>query len=131
MEKSALGSVPEKLSKIEAGKCTEMSGLLPEHMGFSLGTTMDDGQKTGKHKGCTIANMMEWLWCFGIYMAVITRKQPECIPDLLGYQNLIIKAHMQFEGDTWMGYNKCFRQNAATEAPTTWTRHSLELGLLQ
>ena len=55
-------------------------------------------------------------------MAVIVRKQPECIPDLPGYQNLIIKAHLQFEGDSWMGYNRCFGQNAATGSSTIWAR---------
>lgn len=59
---------------------------------------------------------------FGIHMAMISRKQAERIPDLLGYQNLLMQAHMQFEGDSWMEYDRFFRQNTATGSSTTWVR---------
>ena len=41
-------------------------------------------------------------------MAVIAKSQPDRIPDLLGYQSLIIKAHLEYAGDGWIGYDKDF-----------------------
>ena len=46
-------------------------------------------------------------------MAVLTQKHPERIPDLLGYQQLIIEASLEYEGDNWLGYDRQFRLTAA------------------
>ena len=51
---------------------------------------------------------------------MISRKQPERIPDLLAYEKLIIEAHMEYSGDAWLGYDQRFRQCAATDATNNW-----------
>lgn len=67
--------------------------------------------------------MVEWLQCFSIYMAVIARKQPEHIPNLLGYQNLIIDwASHAVRGWQLDRIQQMLQTNAATGAPTTWAR---------
>ena len=53
-------------------------------------------------------------------MAVISRKQPSRNPDLLAYENLIIKTHMEYLGDAWLGYDRRFRQCAATDHNKNW-----------
>ena len=53
-------------------------------------------------------------------MAVISRKQPGRIPDLLAYETLIIEAHMEYSGDAWLGYDIRFRQCAATDTTKNW-----------
>ena len=47
-------------------------------------------------------------------MAVICQKQPVPIQDLLVYQALIIEASLEYQGDSWMGYDQWFRQKAAS-----------------
>ena len=42
---------------------------------------------------------------------VLTRKYPEQIPDLSGYQSLIIEAHLEYESDNWLAYDRQFRLN--------------------
>ena len=54
-----------------------------------------------------------------IYIAIISRKQPARVIDLLGYQNLIIQAYQEYRGDCWLGYDHGFRQQAAA-TPTRW-----------
>ena len=53
-------------------------------------------------------------------MAVLTQKYPEQIPDLLGYQFLIIEAHQEYEGDNWLAYDRRFRLSAAANHNTVW-----------
>ena len=55
-------------------------------------------------------------------MAVIALKYPERLPNLLGYQVLIVAARMEHEGDGWLGYDHRFRQVAAAVLSTTRAR---------
>ena len=66
-----------------------------------------------------VSDIVEWLQCFGIYIAIISRKQPARVIDLLGYQNLIIQAYQEYRGDCWLEYDRGFRQQAAA-TPTRW-----------
>ncbi len=63
-------------------------------------------------------------------MAVVTSKQPERIPDLLGYQALILEARMEYDGDGWLGYDRRFRQRAAADTTTVWARIDPPFGIL-
>ena len=51
-----------------------------------------------------VSTILEWIQCFGIYMAVLMQKHPEHIPDLSGYQHLIITASLEYDSDNWLGY---------------------------
>ena len=55
-------------------------------------------------------------------MAVVVEKHPEKIQDLLGYQTLIVEARREYDSDTWLGYDRRFRQNAAASPGTVWAR---------
>ena len=58
----------------------------------------------------------------------MSQKQPKRVPDLLGYQSLIIDAYQEFKGDYWMGYDRCFRQRAAAVAQVDkWTNIDITL----
>ena len=41
-------------------------------------------------------------------MTVIAFKNPGKLPDLLGYQVLIVEARMEHKGDGWLGYDHRF-----------------------
>ena len=57
---------------------------------------------------------------FSIYIAIIARKHPDRVPDLLGYQSLIIDSSIQYEGDSWIGYDRRFRLSAAANSTKIW-----------
>lgn len=116
--------VPSKLvQRIEEGEFIELSDLLPERLAFG---TVDESAK-GKTKKKIIPTILEWVQCFSLYTAIVSRKQPERVPDLLGYQSLIIDAHREFKGDYWMGYDRCFRQRAAATHIDKWADVDLTL----
>ena len=93
--------VPSKLvKKIEAGDFIDMAELRPEGLGM-----MEDSAPGRSTKGKTkmISNILEWIRCFSLYVAILSRSAPHRIPHLLSYQALIIEAQMEYPGDHWLG----------------------------
>ena len=112
--------VPSKLvKKIEAGDFIDMVELRPEGLG-----TMEDSAPGRSTKGKTkmISNILEWIRCFSLYVAILSRSAPHRVPDLLSYQALIIEAQMEYPGDHWLGYDRRFRQRAAVTKTTKWSK---------
>ena len=124
---AGLPPVPKKLvSRIQAGEFIDMSELLPDRLSatsppFAKG---DSSEAKGQAKPSRrqVANVLEWLQCYSIYVAVVTEKKPDKIKDLLGYQALIIQAKMENEGDAWLGYDRRFRQIAASKPELIWAQ---------
>ena len=67
----------------------------------------------GPHNTLSCVLILEWIQGFGMYMAVLSRKQLERIPDLLAYQSIIIEGYLKFEGDGWDDH--CLWQKAVAE----------------
>ena len=110
--------IPKKLaSKIESGKFVDMSELLPDRLGCSKTSISEDKGWGTKSKKRAVVNILEWIQCFSIYIAIIS---PERIPDLLGYQTLIIDASIQYDGDDRIGYDQRFRLSAAANSSKSW-----------
>ena len=96
MLRAGLPPVLTKLvSKIESGAFIEMADLLPEQ----LGTYGYDKESKTRTKKPSVTNILEWLKCFAVYVAVRGQKQPDCIRDFMRYQDLIIDAYMEYESD--------------------------------
>ena len=75
--------------KIEDGKFVEMADLVPSHLGFE--------EITGsKPRQPSVTNISEWLQAFAVYMSVISKKQPQHVPDLTGYQILMLEVSNEY-----------------------------------
>lgn len=111
--------IPTKLvTKIQEGNFVDMHELLPER----LGATEDNEQsRPAKSKGRMVTEILEWVRCFGLYVAIISCSAPNRVPDLLGYQALILDAQKEYPGDHWIGYDRRFRQRAAATRSTNWS----------
>ena len=119
---AGLPPIPAKLvSKIEAGEFVDMAELLPDRFGIAKSRPGDESAQPSKHKQRTVTTILKWIQCFSIYLAVIAKKQPQRIPDLLAYQTLIIESQLEYQGDAWMGYDRRFRQRAAANPHTSWS----------
>ena len=70
-----------------------MADILPECLGDK-----QKGYHRRKHSKRSL-NILEWLQCFFTYAAVVARKHPECITDLMGYQSLIIDVSLEYKRD--------------------------------
>ena len=120
---NGLPPVPKKLvARIQAGEYIDMAELLPDRLGISAGAITKDDKQNNKPKRRQVTNILEWIQCFGIYMAVLTLKHPDRIQDLLGYQALIVEACMEYNCEAWLGYDRRFRQNAAASVSTVWAK---------
>ena len=90
--------IPAKLAKrIQDGQFVEMVELLPDLLrGYN--PSDEDKLKSSKSKyhESQITNIINWMQCFSLYIAIICHSQPQRTVDLLGYQNLIITSHQQF-----------------------------------
>ena len=123
---AGLPPVPQRLvARIQAGEFIDMAELLPDRLGVSAGPSLDgdkEERQGQKPKQRQVTNILEWVQCFGIYMSVLTKKAPDRIQDLLGYQGLILEARMEYAGDGWLGYDRRFRQRAAANPDAVWAR---------
>ena len=70
---------------------------------------------------CSVTNISEWLQAFAVYVSVIAKKQPHCVPDLMGYQILILEASNEYRNDCWLGYDRHFWQQAASWSICKWS----------
>ena len=117
---AGLPPVPPKLvQKIQAGEYVDMAELLPDRLGVNAGPPVQGDKDDKKPKHRQVTNILEWIQCYTIYMAVRAEKHPEKIRDMLGYQTLIVEARMEYEGDGWLGYDRRFRQTAAATPDIT------------
>ena len=83
-----------------------MAELLPDHLG-TAGMGAGDNQMKAVMSRCrVITNIVEWVECFTIYVAVLSKKQPQRVPEMLGYFILILEAHTEYARDGWLGYDR-------------------------
>ena len=128
-----LQPVPHKLvMKIQAGEFVDMAELLPDQLGSSTSiptSQSEEDKPPTKPKRKQVTNILEWVQCFNIYIAVISTKSPSHVKDLLGYQTLIIQASMEYRGDGWLGY-KCMIGDSARMRLQTLSRQAYRGGII-
>ena len=90
-----------------------MGDLIPTHLGL-------DNTACSKLRR-SVTNISEWLQAFAVYVSLIVKKQPHRVPDLIGYQILILEASNEYRNDCWLGYDRRFRQQAASRSNCKWS----------
>ena len=115
--------IPAKLAKrIQDGQFVEMVELLPDLLrGYNPSDEDQLKSSKSKYRESQITNIIDWIQCFSLYIAIICRTQPQRTVDLLGYQNLIITSHQRFPDFNWATYDREFRQQAAASAVSEWS----------
>ena len=68
-----------------------------------------------------IPDLLSWVSCFGVYMAVLCKKYPEMIKQLLAYQTMIIREARRCGGNGWLQYDSCFQQQVAGNPDADWS----------
>ena len=122
---AGLPPVPNKLVKrIQDDEFIDMSELTIDRLSMS---SPDETSKPSHSKRRPVTSIIEWTQCFTNYIAILGQAQPERISDLLGYQHLILEAHLEYAGDGWAVYDRRFRQIAATRLGTPWARRDGDL----
>jgi len=109
------------VKRVEEGLFVEMAELLPSHLDSAVLNAGD--QPTGTHKQLPeVVDIVDWIQCFGIYIAIISRTKPKRIADLIGYQSLIIGASQLCHDGQWILYDRRFRLKASASRTKKWSR---------
>ena len=79
------------------------------------------GFKVAKAKNRQIEDISTWLQCFGVYVAVLAKRHPEIIGDMMAYMITIMRAQIEFEDPAWRTYDEAYRDKAATTGNRKWS----------
>ena len=118
---SGLPPIPAKLvDRIQAGLFVEMSDLLPQKL-ISAEHSVGDHTTSQKQKQYEVTTIIEWVQCFGIFIAVVSQKEPERTADLHGYQQLIINSSQNQQEGRWLIYDRHFHLKASATGSKDWS----------
>ena len=73
------------------------------------------------HKQQKVTEILDWVQYFGVYMAIISFKEPSRIPNLIGYQSLIIQSTLYCQEGCCIVYDRCFQLKASAVTITEWS----------
>ena len=74
-----------------------------------------DSEKKAENERFTIKSFEEWVMCFNTYIAIMAKRQPDRVQDLLAYSSSIVKASQDYVGKPWLACNKQLRKRAAAD----------------
>jgi len=107
--------------KIWRGEFIELHELLPSRLTTPEPTVLDLLSSRGKSMPKkTISTIQEWATCFSTYISLIWVCQLACVPDLLAYSSIFVRARSQYVDTPWLSYDAQFRREAATRPGTPW-----------
>ena len=117
-ESSALP--PKLVQRIQDLEYVEMSELVPDAWRFQ-----EDEQKCCHQirripRRGPVTDILLWVECYALLVSVLATKFPEKIPQLMAYQQTIVKAHRTFIGEGWVTYDACFRRKASFTKSLEW-----------
>jgi len=89
-----------------------MVELLPETLS-SPEYMVADEPASQNHKLHEVTSIVDWIQHFGIFIVIVSRNKSNRIPDLIGYQNLIIQVSIQCQEGSWVVYDRRFHLKAS------------------
>ena len=123
-----LRPLPRKLiQKIQNWEFTDLEMLLPNPRAKSEvalsqrqdGVLVVQSLENLKKRKPRILVYPQWVEAFSVYVAVIGKKHPQFIPDLMAYQ-VLIKEASAHGGARWLNYDREFREKAAAKKLRQW-----------
>ena len=69
-----------------------------------------------------VPNILSWVQCFGTYASVVISKYPERSHQLLAYLITMVREARWCGGRGWQAYDAMFRQQAARDTSTDWSK---------
>lgn len=126
---AGLSALPKKMiQKIEGKEYVDFNELPPaKGKGRSINQTLE-GQIVVVQAAelmqarKTIPDLATWAQCFSLYTAVVAKKNPERVPELMAYQTIITKASQKYRWPSWVIYDQNFRLEAASNPAQAWSK---------
>ena len=121
-----LPPVPAKVvEKILSGQFVDMAELLRDNMEVERRrSTLESASAPAPARPARreVPDLLSWVQCFGVFASVIASKFPERTTQLLAYQTIIIREARRCGGGGWQGYDRMFRQQAASSPGLDWSQ---------
>ena len=123
---AGLAPVPSKLvAKIQKLEFVDMAELLRDNLELQRQMRsqeqLSQPSSQPRNRQREIPDILSWVSCFGVYMAVLTSKYPEMTRQLLAYQTLIVREARRCGGNGWLAYDTYFRQQVAGDPSADWS----------
>ena len=113
-------ALPPKLyKKILDLDFVDMSELLPDGWHLQEQDTKCCHQRRLTRRG-PVTDILVWIECFSVMVAVLSSKYPDKTPQLMAYQRTIVRASKSYTEDRWVTYDTCYRRNAAITKSLDW-----------
>ena len=119
--------------KVTAGKFVNLVDLLAENitMPEQEPQLWFNGQlvlsHTPKKRKRPITHIASWMEAFSIFYLILCSSFPHRWRDLTSYRLLILRTYRQFSGFCWLDYDRAFREHAAAEKVTDWSKMHVQL----
>ena len=122
--------IPAKVvNKIQKWEFINMSELLPDNLELarrsaeSRGTSSCATLKAPKKRELSEdwKGLIAWSVCFNTFAAIMAKKHPEKIQELLAYHSTILVEALRFGCKGWMSYDRMFRENVEKEPSSNWS----------
>lgn len=119
-----LPPVPQKtVDRIQKGEYVEMGDLLPEFWVAPREGEDKTAQGMARSRGRRrTQDICVWSQCFAIYVAVMSAKWPQRVPEMMAYMIQIIRASQEYEGLWWFVYDEAYRRQAAATGHVEWSK---------
>ena len=69
-----------------------------------------------------IRDVLTWVQCFNIYIAVVAKKHSDMVPEMLAYMLIVLRAQREYEEPAWRLYDEAFRDKAAATGNRKWSQ---------
>ena len=69
-----------------------------------------------------IRDVLTWVQCFNIYIAVVAKKHPDMVPEMLAYMLIVLRAQREYEDPAWRLYDEAFLDKAAATGNRKWSQ---------
>lgn len=124
-----LPTIPRKLAqRIWELDFIEMEEFLPTNktiQALELAGTVEGGAWSTVHQlqqqAKRVTDLMTWVRCFTLYIAVMSRKRPELIAPMTAHLHMVIRLHRS-GGLAWFHYDWKARRETCAMGPTEWGR---------
>ena len=67
-------------------------------------------------------DVLTWVQCFNIYIAVVVKKHPDMVPEMLAYMLIVLRAQRDYKEAVWHLYDEAFRDKAAATGNRKWSQ---------
>lgn len=70
---------------------------------------------------------MDWIECFGIFIAIMAHSSPHKVAGLNGYQSLITSVSQNHSAGWWVTYDRRFHLKASATKNTKWSAYDVTI----